>query len=618
MSMSDTLNIKLSTSAVGGSASVQTNDPLIRAIDSLSSRMSTFETAIRDFTTKTKVQNETMTRVKENLSQAKVNQTTDPTLIKIAQAKSDVSKIRAEFATSAEGKNLAEGRTAASLIRNRVGELQQQNLASVVGFAQTARASGDIKRAKEIEDQVTPAITKSVDKGIQNSKLKNVMNAIGAIGGIGLATSTIKGVISTDKQMALSMMQNPILNGYDYGSMVGGVMTANAQQKTGLLTAGGAGLAGLAAALIPGVGLAGIGLAAAGGGAIGSIMGASGESKTALQARSLGNYINNYMNLEAMQGTNASAAKLAMGSLGGGKHALTDIEAPLIMTMSKGVAVYNNNFKAMDELTKYAKSAQLNLGQAANYSGMVGLFSKDKNFNLSRMNDLFNTYGITPEHYGEITTRKTLFQQAGMSPDRALELATKAAGANPIAQGAMNSYYSQDLIERGDRVFLAQRLLGENLETMAESGNYSPQALAAKRRAEATIKSGGLNSNVRDRLRNILYPGGLFSVAESPIESRDIQSARQNPSMVQESFTNTINQMSSQAMMGADVNPSMVIGKWVEGITGSTINLDAFKTMLEQTTDTLSNFAKSATNDVKKWNPFGISRTESGSVGARY
>lgn len=608
---SDTLTINLAGN-LGNSPNSGTagNNELLSAVNKLAEGFSSFQTSLKTFVDQTKVSSTAMLKIKENLSEVRKANATDPQLKNIAETKSRTAEKNAAIRGSPEMLATVGARAEGVFARNRAQEIRERTVSRGLNQASNLYASGEIS-SKKFTDIIQQSITTGTNKGLESSKLRSVMTTLGAMGGIGLLSSAVGNVFKSNSQMAIAASQNPILNGYDYGGMVSNVMNINANKNASLTTTA---LTVAGGALGAFGGLAGVGIGASLGGAAGQVLGAHSTGQAALQAHALSSYVNNYMNLEAMSGTNQAASRLSRGGIG--KSPLTNMEVPLIMTMSKGVAIYNDNFKAMSELTKYAKSAQLNLSQAANLSANVGLASKDKGFSIQNMANLFSTYGINPEQYNDVFSKKQIFQQGGMNPNKALELAAKSSGLNPIVQGAMSGYFGQDLVERSNKVFIAKNILGEDLEQMGMSGNYSPQALAAKKRVEANISRGSLNTNPFDILRNSLYQGGLYSVGESPIESRTLQQARTSPSMAQESFTNTVDTIMSQGMGGnTNINPSMEMGKFVQSISGSTVNLDAFRDRIQETTEAMGSLSDRMAQMMSGFNPGSMRNTISGFFG---
>lgn len=588
----------------GGASTTGTasdNTRLNETLNQLASKMSSFDTAVKELQNIAKVQKEAMDTVKKSLSPKAVSDN-----IEVNKIKAQASLARAQVVTPEIKAQYAE----ANLQRTSALKQRQENVQEVFARADQARAAGNEKYARKLETTAAESISKGVNSGIKSSGLETIGKILAAAGGVALISSTIKSNIEADKNIQLAAMQNPLTN-YDFGSPIGSVMMSTAQRKYANIEAGasiaGAGIGALVGSVVPGLGtLIGAGIGGTIGSVAGGLYGSQGNAQAAIKAQAVQTYTNNYMNLQALSATNRAAS----GLIGGinsqtnkvGKYNITDIEVPLVTTIAKGVATYSKNFKEMDKLTDYVKAAQIPISQVGQLAAGVGYFSRQKGFDVGTMGQVFSAYGVN-DYAGALQSAQ-IFNQAGMSPNRAIEMAAKSAQASSGFQAAQQGFYGQALTQQADTKFLLKTITGIDVDDYLQTGvDKTGRIKQARNRTLAIKAKGGLVTDPIDRLIDTMLPGNLTNMPLNALQKRDVTAGDISPTEEQQKYFSTINQAFSRAMPEGE-NMDTIIGDFAKSVGLSTNKLDAFGASLDNLTLKLNSMAEGGMSMAMPQNTF--------------
>lgn len=478
--MNDKLTFHLvtdTTDATGGHGSSNIDSGLASVMSNLNESVKALSSNLKSFQTK-------FNSIKENLSKG-----AEPTYSQTtSRMRAEAYKVRSEFLNDPQGKQIQQQRAEANLLRIQTEKQRQDLKNDILKRADQYKLAGDTKFAQKLESDVSESLKSGVNKGVTNSRLSQVFTAIG---GAGLVLSTASKVFSSQSAAGLAMMQNPYTSGYDYGGQVSGVMQANTQKENAYVGLGAAGIGAIVGSIVPVIGTA---IGAIAGGLVGGVYGSYASSQTNLKSMAASSLVNNTMNAQALSATNQAASGLYNQGMTGRR--ITDVEQPLVLAMSKAAGVYNRNFKEIDKLTDYVRAGNMSIQQGAGLSGAVsfltqGMNQKQQGNFIDSMKQSFSAYGVVDP--AATAANAMLYKQAGMAPSDAAELAARATGLNPGAQGALSNYYSQPITSRGMQNFLAKNIYGVNLPNLV-TGKGDARANAYRKNALNFEKTGNLGA----------------------------------------------------------------------------------------------------------------------------
>lgn len=477
--MNDKLTFHLvtdTTNATGGQGATNTDNGLASVMSNLNESVKALSSNLKSFQTK-------FNSIKENLSKG-----AEPTYAQTtSRTRADAYKVRSEFLNDPVGKQIAQQRSEANLLRIQVEKQKQDLKDELLNRAKEYKQAGNIKFAQKLESDVSESLKSGVNKGVNQSRLSQVFTAIG---GAALVVNSANKIFSAQSAAGLAMMQNPYTNGYNYGGEVAGVMQANTQKENAYVGIG-TGIAGGLAMMSNNIygKIIGAGTVAAG-----QLYTSYASSQTNLKAAATNSFVNNTMNAQALSATNQAASGLYNQGMTGRR--ITDVEQPLILAMSKAAGVYNRNFQAMDKLTDYISAGNMSIQQGAGLSAAVGFLTQGMNTKqqsgfIDTMKQSFSAYGVTDP--AAAAANAMLYKQAGMAPSDAAELAARATNLNPGAQGALANYYSQPISARGMQNFMSKSLFGVNLPRLT-SGKGDAKAEAYRKNLMNFEKTGNLGA----------------------------------------------------------------------------------------------------------------------------
>jgi hypothetical protein len=450
----------------------------------LGSSISTLNESIKSLSNNLKSFTLKFNSIKENLSKG-----TEPSYAQTtSRMRAEAYKTRSDFLNDPQGKQISQQRAEANLLRIETEKQRQDLKNDILKRASEYKLSGDTKFAKKLESDVSESLSGGINKGVNQSKLAQVFTAIG---GAGLILSTANKLFSSQSTAGLAMMQNPYTNGYDYGGQVSGVMQANTQKENAYVGLGAAGIGAIIGSVVPVIGTA---VGAIAGSLVGGAYGSYASSQTNLKSMAASSLVNNTMNAQALSATNQAAQGIY--TKGMYNRRITDVEQPLVLAMSKAAGVYNRNFKEIDKLTDYVRAGNMSIQQGAGLTGAVsfltqGMNQKQQGNFIDKMKQSFSAYGVVDPASTAVSAM--MFKQAGMGASDAAELAARATGLNPGAQGALSNYYSQPITSRGMQNFISKSIYGVNLPNLV-TGKGDARAEAYRKNALNFEKTGNLGS----------------------------------------------------------------------------------------------------------------------------
>lgn len=505
--MESTLNLNLNTSSAKNSLAGEASATNLKPqLDELSKILSGFQTTLRDFTGTLNKKQTAQTRAEKDQIQ----------LEKLSQRK-EISRLNAEKYTP----EYIAGRTAsqqAALNRSQATLARQTKADTYYTRAQEYREAGKNKDADRLERKGDLLLTDSKLDNENQKGIKNFWAKAALAFTTGFVADKINQYTTIDRQMGIQGFNNPMMNGYNFGNQYEAMANLGTQKS------------------MMGYNLAGTGVGALIGGALGSLAGTkgalmgaelgaySGEKITsvftgrntanqAIKNRILSQEINNRMNLEALRATSMRAFSTTESGMMG--HSISDVETPFIIAISKATALYNQNSKAMGDLTKnvvnFAQASQLSIGDAMKVGAGAAYLSNDKSFSFNRAKRLFNTYGITD--YAGAMTGAVNFAQMGFNSNQALEMSVAMQGQNAGFQQAVSGYYSDPL----RRLALSQ-VTGGKSEAFHNMGATNHAMIAARARSLVTQ----MNQNPMSALSNSNFLKYFMLTGETNIQSNQI------------------------------------------------------------------------------------------------
>ncbi len=567
----DSIDLNFNLSGPSGGAN---NHDLVSSLNSLVNKLTSFEATMAKFVSGTKAYS-TASSGSATLAEARL----------VAARASDK---RATFNSTERGQAFRQTSLSNSSLNAQTRFIREQAISSLKTDSKSAFDRGDAKEGRRLQTVWENAIS----KGTQNA-LKNSWSKIGGFGGALYGGKLIAGQLSSNfalnAQIGLAAMANPLTNNYDYGSPVSKVLQTAAQHNysnIGLgMTGAGAAIGGLFG------GPVGFGIGASVGSSIGQVYGAQGNAQAQIQAEAIGNYINQRMTNEALQGSNAAAAGLmtsvhgVMGnkfSIGKGDDKTElDPTMPLAREVSKGAAVYNRNYKEVETLTNYAIAAQVPMAQLGKLGQTASLMNLTKS-EIGSMANLATNYGIG---LPELADRAFVFQQAGMGKDAAMTSAVKSFQQTSGFQSAQQSFYGGFTLDRKMQNMIGSAF-GVSMEAAYDVNN--PGHAAAVKKLNAMSASSSITENAKAKAlgwlpgyNNPNNPTGTDMNAGGSLASMNPTSNTMR--MLHLAESTSINAKNQGSVDAGEITKAM--GAFAQDLSGSTVSLTNFKNVLDEVTD---------------------------------
>jgi hypothetical protein len=428
--MERTLNMNLNapTAPEGSSGAINNSANLKPAIDELTKLLSGFQTTLKDFTAAVHKNSQTQTKSERDKVQ----------LEKLSK--------RAQIAALQGARYTPEyiaGRTVAnqaSLNRSSAVLERQKKANEYYSQAQNARYRNNNKEADKLERMGDILLTGSKVDKVHKDGAEKFWNRATAVLATGFLTSKANSFININKQMGVQAFNNPMMSGYNMGGQFETMANLQTQKSAMEVNLGVAGIVGGLVGAKTGSTTAAL-EAAALTEQVSSVFTGSSAAKQAIQNRVLGQAINNRMNLESLRATSMRAYSSAESGMSG--HTMKDVEVPFIIAISKATALYNQNSKAMGDLTKnvvnFAQASQMGIGDAMKMAGAAAFLSNNKSFSFDKAKQVFNTYGIS-DYAGTMANATNMMQLGYDDPNKAVEIAAMMAGQNPGYQAGFMSY----------------------------------------------------------------------------------------------------------------------------------------------------------------------------------
>lgn len=401
---SSTIDLNFTASSSGDSS----NKELINSLNNLSNRLNSLDAIIVKFSQSAE-NFRRAAEVPEKIQQARLYNST-------------ASLLRAQNIATPESIEAKARSTEARLINSEARLKREEENAKYRKLATESYQSGDEKGARLFAGLVGNSLKKGIEDGTKKG-LQDIIKVAGVASSAVFISSTLSKNYALSAQMSNAAMANPFLN-YNYGSQVSDLMNIGAQRSATNLTALSSVLGGALGFLspFPGGMAAGAGI----GGAIGGFLGAQGTAEAQIRGTALGELINQQSTSAALSQTNKSAYNVLKlsGFQSYDRSSELDPMAVFEKEAARGAAVYNQNFKAVNDLTKYFIAAQIPVGQVAKISSTIAqIFPNLTKNQLSGLASYASTAGVD---IGAFSDRTLQFVQGGLGVDAAQKVAAQS------------------------------------------------------------------------------------------------------------------------------------------------------------------------------------------------